>query len=132
MISLLVDKCRNYTCEMATRFKALPLISFQLVFAGILIILTFIGRNWQPLKSRGSSMVLGLIYVSSYGIVDLLPILIPGYTIEFSYDFDIYFYILLKLPIAITIRMLILFVSLYKKITLILIEYTSNGYDYDD
>eukprot|EP01080_Neovahlkampfia_damariscottae_P002313 gene2313-2781_t len=103
-----VDKCRGYTCEMASRFKTLPILAIQLIFAALLVFLSFVGRNWQPMKSRGSSMILGLIYVSSYGIVDLLPVIIPGYSFEFSYDFDIYFYILLKLPIAITIRILIL------------------------
>jgi len=74
-----------------------------------LVILSVIGRIWQPLKSRGSTFMIGIILLFIELMVDMIVPLF--YTIEFGFLNDFYKHTLFILPIKLNIKLLILIVK---------------------
>jgi hypothetical protein len=119
------DICRKFSCDLQYRYRLIPLSIVLLVFAVFLIFLTVLARNMQPMKSRGISLLIGLIYNTMGEIVELIPFIIPGYNVEEAHVYNIYLHALLRIPIDFTIRNIILIVRNLKDLPR---EYSSIGH----
>eukprot|EP01080_Neovahlkampfia_damariscottae_P009589 gene9589-1791_t len=86
------DECRKYLCQM--EFK-----SFIFPFA-------IIGKHWQPLKSRGSTFMMGMFLILVQLILEMIPLF---YSISFGFYNDLYIFALFALPIEVNIKLLIVF-----------------------
>jgi hypothetical protein len=107
------QSCLSFTCDSDNRYRLLPISLIQVALQLVLIVLTLFAQNWQPMKSRGISLFIGLIYNTIGGSIDLIPFIIPGYTIELAHTYDIYLTALLQIPIDFTIRIIIFCVGFY-------------------
>jgi hypothetical protein len=118
------DVCRRFSCDLKYRYRLIPLSVVLFALEIILVFLTILARNMQPIKSRGISLLIGLIYNSAGRVVDLIPFFVPSYNMEEAHFYDIYIHGLLRIPIDFTIRIVILFVNFYKTKPL---EYSPTG-----
>ena len=93
---------------MEFKREIFPFACFEMLLLTILIVLSIIGKSWQPLKSRGSTFMMGILLLVLQIILEILPLF---YSVSFGYYNDLYILAMFTLPIEVNIKLLIVIVN---------------------
>jgi hypothetical protein len=101
--------CTFYWCETTIAYKKIYIHMADNVLMFMLMFLTLIGMNWQPMKSRGLTSFLALSFI----FLDVNSIFISFlglYSFEFAYKHEHFMNLLIFFPIFYNSRILMLIV----------------------
>jgi hypothetical protein len=93
------SQCHHFYCDM--NFTQENLVIFIMVYLGLILLFSVSVRvrNWQPFKSRGLIMIFGLGIEIIEGFGSLIPYI---FSVEFAYNYEIFFYVFVMTPLKTT------------------------------
>ena len=99
-------QCNSFYCSKTFGSVNLYYYIFEQSILGVFVLLSIIAlwRNWQPFKSRGAIMTMGLFTEFLSGFIDIIPYVA---SVEFAYRFENNMSMILYIPLKMTGYLLI-------------------------